>query len=108
MTDKAVKPEDVLPDGDDFATIKGVRVRKGTIAAAMRNMAILESGTAGERAAALRAIKDLAPSLAALDVHRFSDAGCPKSRRSWRTLRRPSAAMPNQRTMVVVTTRSRM
>ncbi|MEM7123015.1 MAG: nuclear transport factor 2 family protein [Pseudomonadota bacterium] len=78
MTDKGVKPEDVLPDGDDFATIKGVRVRKGSIAASMRNMAMLESGSADEKAAAMQAIKDLAPGLAALDVHRFFQCRIPK------------------------------
>ncbi len=70
MTDKAIKPEDLLPDGDDYAVFKGVRVRKGSIAAAMRNMELMETGTPEERAAALAAIKELAPGLAVLGVHR--------------------------------------
>ena len=78
MTKGPTRPEDVLPDGDDFATVKGVRVRKGTIAAAMRNMAIVESGSADEKAAALATIRELAPGLAALDVHRFFQCRIPK------------------------------
>ena len=78
MTRGPTRPEDLLPDGDDFATIKGVRVRKGSIAASMRNMAVLQSGTPDDKAAALQMIKDLAPGLAALDVHRFFQCRLPE------------------------------
>lgn len=52
MTDEPVKPEDVLPDQDDFKTVRGVRVRKGTIFAAIRNMETLTSGSETEKASA--------------------------------------------------------
>ncbi len=70
MTKQPKKPEDVLPDQDDFRTLEGIRVRKGTIYAAMQNMELLEEGTPKERSAALKAIEDLAPALIVLGVHR--------------------------------------
>ena len=63
-------PEDVLPDQEDFKTIRGVRVRKGTIAAAMRNMDVLDDGADEEKEAALAMIQELAPGLVVLGVHR--------------------------------------
>ncbi|MCG8546219.1 MAG: hypothetical protein MJE12_18635 [Alphaproteobacteria bacterium] len=69
MTDQPFRPEDVLPDNEDFKTIRGVRVRKGTIFAAMRNMEIVADGTQEEKAAALAMIRELAPGLVALGVH---------------------------------------
>ena len=67
---RATTPEDVLPDEEDFKTIRGVRVRKGTIAAAMRNMETLDGGSDEEKEAALAMIKELAPGLVVLGVHR--------------------------------------
>ena len=70
MSKAGVRPEDVLPDGEDFVDISGVRVRKGSIAAAMRNMELLERGSEEEKRRALSAIEDLAPGLAVLGLHR--------------------------------------
>jgi len=70
MPDKSVRPEDVLPDDTDFVTFHGVRVRKGTIKAAMDNMEILKSGDPADHAAALAMIRELARGLVALGVHR--------------------------------------
>lgn len=70
MNKKPTRPEDVLPDGEDFKMIRGIRVRKGTIAAAMRNIELLESGTEAERRAAMEALRALAPALVVLGVHR--------------------------------------
>ncbi|MEM7172313.1 MAG: hypothetical protein AAF530_19255 [Pseudomonadota bacterium] len=70
MAERSVRPEDVLPDQEDFKTIKGVRVRKGTIFAAMQNMEILDSGTPEEKSAAKATIKELAPGLVALGMRR--------------------------------------
>lgn len=66
---RASTPEDVLRDGEDFKTIRGERVRKGTIAAAMRNMEALGGGSGEEKEAALAMIKQLAPGLVVLGVH---------------------------------------
>jgi len=64
------RPEDILPDGEDFKTIRGVRVRKGTIAAAMSNMEVLANGSEEERHKARAVIEELAPALVVLGVHR--------------------------------------
>ncbi len=68
MAEQPFRPEDVLPDDEDFKIIRGVRVRKGTIFAAMRNMEILGHGTEAEKAAALTMIRELAPGLVALGI----------------------------------------
>ncbi|MEM7226542.1 MAG: hypothetical protein AAF495_26460 [Pseudomonadota bacterium] len=70
MPAEGTRPEDVLPGDRDTLTVRGVKVRKGSIAAAMRNMETLESGTAEEKQAAMATIRDLAPGLAALGMHR--------------------------------------
>ena len=70
MSEKGTRPEDVLPDGRDSLTISGVAIRKGTIAAAMRNIERLETGSQEERQAALATIEDLAPGLVVIGVHR--------------------------------------
>ncbi len=70
MTDKAIKPEDILGDDENILTIQGIRVRKGTIAAAMRNMVLLAEGTPPEREAALAMLRELAPGLVVLGMHR--------------------------------------
>ncbi|MEM6581625.1 MAG: hypothetical protein AAF699_10155 [Pseudomonadota bacterium] len=71
MDERPVSAQDILKDGEDFKTIKGVRVRKGTIAAAIRNIARLENASSEQRSAILDAIKESAPALVALDVHQF-------------------------------------
>ncbi|MEM7445209.1 MAG: hypothetical protein AAF414_17950 [Pseudomonadota bacterium] len=70
MTGKATRPEDILLDDEDYVVVHGVRVRKGSIAAAMRNIDLLETGSNDERTAALEMIKALAPGLVALGMHR--------------------------------------
>lgn len=70
MTGQGTRPEDVLPDDQDFTTIQGVRVRKGTIFAALKNIELLQSGDPELRAAALKTLRELAPALVVLDLHR--------------------------------------
>ena len=69
MPEKPTRPEDVLADHEDYKTFHGIRVRKGTIAAAMCNMETLASGTQDEKAKALAMIRELAPALVVLGVH---------------------------------------
>lgn len=64
------RPEDVLPDRDDHAEIDGVTVRKGTVAAFLRN-AIRWSDpatAAADRAALAGEIAGSMPALRALGV----------------------------------------
>lgn len=67
----AVKPDDILPDSENIRIIDGVKVRKGSIAAVIANISILESDvSATEKSAALEVIKELAPALIVLDVYK--------------------------------------
>ena len=67
-----VKPEDVLPNGVDSTAINGKVVRKGTIAAFLANADILEnpSATENEKKAAHDAMKDLAPDVIIIGLHK--------------------------------------
>lgn len=65
----SIRPEDALPDNESFIVVRGVRVRKGTIFAAMENMKVLQTGTEAEKATAMEVIRELAPGLVALGVH---------------------------------------
>ena len=67
----SIRPEDILPDGKDALEIKGITARKGTIATAMANAAIMGSAIASkeEKYAAKLMIQELAPVLVALGVH---------------------------------------
>ena len=67
---KSIKPEDILPDEESVKIIDGVKVRKGTIGAALANAKILASATstAIEKEAVLSIINELAPALVVLGV----------------------------------------
>ena len=68
------KPEDMIPDDkDSMITESGIVGRKGTMAAALANAAIVEAAdaTKDERLAALEAIRSIAPALKALGVTKF-------------------------------------
>ena len=57
-----IKPEDVLPDGENYAVVHGVSIRKGTMGAALANVDILisESSTVEEKESAKEALKEIA------------------------------------------------
>jgi hypothetical protein len=65
-----VRPEDVLPDEVDRASMNGVDVRKGTVAAFVanaRNLQRLTPGTAEHEAVAAQ-LRSLLPALTAVGV----------------------------------------
>ncbi len=66
----AIKPEDMLPDNQDFATANGQRIRKGSMAAAIANATLIDSpdATPAEKQAALDAIRELVPALKAFGL----------------------------------------
>ena len=69
---QAIRPEDVLPEEVNFIMVKGVKVRKGTVAAVLANVKILDSDAdAEQKKAAVEAIKALAPALVALDFNQY-------------------------------------
>ncbi|CDZ78721.1 hypothetical protein BN59_03033 [Legionella massiliensis] len=71
MSNKAIQPEDIIADGADYILIQGQKIRKGSVAAFLANIAMLENpkSTAEERADALQAMKELAPSLVTVGLH---------------------------------------
>ena len=71
MTTQPTRPEDVLEENQDYKVIKGVKVRKGTIAATIQNIALLDASDQEQRAELLEAIEQNAPALVVLDVHRY-------------------------------------
>lgn len=72
LNNKLVRPEDVLPDGVDSAVINGKMVRKGTIAAFLANIAILEdpATTEKQKQEAINLMKALAPAVVAIGLHK--------------------------------------
>ncbi len=65
-----IRPEDVLPDGDDNAAFGDVSARKGTVAAFIANAKALNELADGtpERDAVLAQLRTLAPGLRAVGV----------------------------------------
>lgn len=66
-----MRPEDILPDGEDFVEIQNQKLRKGTVAATLANASILEDpmATKAEKEEALKAIQLVVPALVALKMH---------------------------------------
>lgn len=68
----SISPKDILPDDDDSAMLNGRKVRKGSIAAFMANIDVIENpnATVDEKSAAIDMLKTLAPDLIALNLHK--------------------------------------
>ncbi len=67
MSNKGISPSDILSDSDDYVNLNGVKARKGSIAAFLKNIDVIESkDTSLEmKEAALNMIKELAPVIVA-------------------------------------------
>lgn len=74
MTEKAVRPEDLLPDNQNTVNLDGIIGRKGSIAAFLKNIDLLEnpSSSPEQQTNALAAMKELAPVLIATGLHRHA------------------------------------
>ncbi|CAM4478773.1 MAG: hypothetical protein LEGION0403_FIIPPAGN_02449 [Legionella sp.] len=72
MTNNLVRPEDILPNGVDSTFINGKMVRKGTIAAFLANVDLLEKENATEqqRREAINIMKELAPAVISIGLHK--------------------------------------
>ncbi|MFT4058004.1 MAG: hypothetical protein QM652_00485 [Legionella sp.] len=72
MTNKLVRPDDILPDGVDSTIINGKMIRKGTIAAFLANVDLLEkkSTTEHHRQVAIKIMKELAPAVISIGLHK--------------------------------------
>lgn len=71
MNTKTPRPEDILPDEINALEVKGIKVRKGTVAAMIANAKILKAktSTTKEKQQAIALIKELAPALVAMGLH---------------------------------------
>lgn len=67
----SVKPEDILPDGKDTTIIDGKEIRKGTVAAFLANINILEnpSSSVQHKQDAIDKLQELAPSVITVGLH---------------------------------------
>lgn len=72
MNKKGIRPDDVLPDTESFVNLNGITVRKGSIAAFLKNIDLLEDlhSSEQEKAAALDMIKQLVPVIRASGLHK--------------------------------------
>lgn len=72
LKNNSVRPEDVLADGVDSMAINGEVVRKGTIAAFLANVDILESSTATEKqkVEATNTMRELASAVITIGLHK--------------------------------------
>lgn len=75
---KPVKPEDVLPDGQEYAEFEGVSVRKGSVAAFVGNVRALaavepSSPQWDEIVAQLRELKPVLARIGVLEVFEVRD-----------------------------------
>ncbi len=74
MTTKGIKPDDILPDTENSVELNGVIVRKGSIAAFLKNIDLFEDSNSSEteKAAALDMVKQLAPAVVASSLHKHA------------------------------------
>ncbi|MFN7709905.1 MAG: hypothetical protein ACK5O7_02955 [Holosporales bacterium] len=74
MNANAVKPDDILADTENFTELNGLKVRKGSIAAFLKNIDLFEDPNSNEaqKTAALQMIKELAPAIIAAGLHRHA------------------------------------
>ncbi len=65
-----VRPEDILKDGEDF--VSGTTARKGSIAAFMRNIDVIENSDLEKEVhdAAIEIMQELAPVLVQFNFHK--------------------------------------
>lgn len=68
----SVRPEDILPDGVDSASINGTLVRKGSIAAFLANTDILQNPNSSEqqKQEAINTMHELADAVIAIGLHK--------------------------------------
>lgn len=72
MNKKCISPNDVLADTEDFVELNGLTIRKGSVAAFLKNIDLFEDPTSTEeqKSIAFSMIKKLAPAVIALGLHR--------------------------------------
>lgn len=71
MLNKSINPEDILADGIDSTIINGTTVRKGSIAAFLANIKLLENNDLSdqEKEQVITTMKELASAVIAIGLH---------------------------------------
>ena len=90
-----MKAQDVLPDGEDFTVVNGRTLRKGSVAAFLANVRILEDAgaSAADRHAAEQDLALLVPTLDALGLFDVFELRSPALRDEVARIRRHGAAL---------------
>jgi hypothetical protein len=72
--ESGIKPDDILADHQDFVTLNGVTIRKGSIAAFLKNIDLLENPQSSqeEKLGALHMLKLLAPGIIASNLYKHA------------------------------------
>ena len=74
FANNGIRPDDILSDDQSTTTINGIEVRKGSIAAFLKNIDIIEDHFAPEqhKLDAVQIMKDLAPAVVAAGLHKHA------------------------------------
>jgi hypothetical protein len=74
MNTQAIKPDDILADNENFVALNGVEIRKGSIAAFLKNIDLIENINTpdAQKNAALAMLKELAPAMIELGLHKHT------------------------------------
>ncbi len=74
MSSKPIKPETVLSDAEDKVLLNGITGRKGSVAAFLQNIDIIEQPniTSQERSDVIKVMEELAPVLVAVGLHKHA------------------------------------
>ncbi len=72
MHNKAIKPYDILSDSESFVELNGVTVRKGSVAAFLKNIDLFEDDNSNDsqKSDAMEMIKELSPAIIATGLYK--------------------------------------
>lgn len=75
MNKVGIKPSDVLADAENFVELNGVTIRKGSIAAFLKNIDLLEAVNSSDeqKEAAVEMLQELAPAIIASALPRHAE-----------------------------------
>lgn len=74
MTNKVIRPDDILADDKDFLEFNGLAMRKGSIAAFLKNIELFEdqNSTDFQKKEAMEMIKELGMVVIATGLHKHA------------------------------------
>lgn len=77
---QTIRPEDILPNGEDTTVMNGRTVRKATVAAFLKNIEMYEdlNATDEQKQQALHIMKELAPDVNAIGLRKHVTFKNPK------------------------------